>query len=258
MAFSISEFNGHISKYGLARDNLFLVTVTAPQIGLDFPTQDLSFFCNSLTLPGLNMSTSDIQNQGYGMAEKRPTGMPYENLNTTFMVDSAFRVKEFFHRWTQAIVNFDNSQGYNYEHRGMLPFEIAYPETYRGTIDVAVYSFNSSDITYQYKFGNAYPVGVGDITTAWSNNDSFMVMPVQFAYDIYEVQGFGQSVKGSSRGSSRGFGGGGVNGLITRLGNFGQALDAFGIDTPIQDIVNEYSSVASRINAGLQAPSALF
>ena len=105
---------------------------------------------------------------------------------------------------------------------------------------------------------NAFPVSTGDITTAWSNNDSFMVMPIQFAYDTYQVQGFGQSTKSSRIDSSRGFGGGGVDGFITRLGNFGQALDAFGIDTPIQDIVNQYTSVASRINGALQAPQALF
>lgn len=258
MPFSVSEFNAKLSKYGLAKDNLFLVKVIPPDLGADIPAGDLSFFCNSLTLPPLNLSTVDVQRQGYGVAEKRPTGLPYDNLNTTFMVDSTFRVKEFYHRWMQSITNFDNSKGYNYEYRSMLPFEMAYQENYRGTIEIGVYSFNEESILYLYRFGNAYPVALGDITTAWANNNSFMIMPVQFAFDTYEVQGFGQSIKSNRINSSRGFGGGGVDGFITRLGNFGQALDAFGVKTPIQDIVNQYTSVASQINGAIQAPQTLF
>ena len=255
MAFNITEFNGTIAKYGVARDNLFMVNITPPDLGIEngMPMQDLSFFCNSVALPGINLQTAEMNRQGYGVTERRPTGMSLDNLNTTFMVDSTFRVKEFFHRWIQGIVNFDNSRGYNYEHRGMLPYETAYHERYVGTITVYVYSFNQKDITYAYRFGNAYPISTGDVTTAWSNNDSLMSLPVSFAYDTYQVQGFGDSVKGSRVNSSRGFGGGGVDGFITRLGNFGQALDALGAKTPIQDIVNQYSSVASSINSGLNS-----
>ena len=257
MTFNISEFNGKLSKYGLARDNLFFVQITPPGRESEMPVQDLAFFCNSVSLPALNFEMAQVKRQGYGMTDKRPTGLPFDNLNTTFMVDSTFKVKEFFHGWMQQIVNFDNSQGYNYEYNKMLPFETAYHETYVGTIQIAVYSFQSESIKYVYRFGNAFPVSVGDITTSWASNDSFMTMPIQFAYDTYQVDGFGQSVKSNRINSSRGFGGGGVDGFITRLGNFGQALDAIGIDTPIQDIVNQYSSVSSRINAAIQVPQAL-
>lgn len=250
MAFSVSEFSAQLGKYGIARDSLFLVKIIPPRtLEADMPASDLMFFCNSITLPSLTMTTADIRRHGYGVIDRKPMDLPHDNLATTFMVDSTFKVKEFFHRWVQSIVNFDNSQGYNYEYRNMLPFEIAYHEKYVGTIEVAVYSFNSEEIKYVYKFGNAFPVSIGDITTAWSNNNSYMVLPVQFAYDIYQVQGFGQSVKSSRLNSSRGFGGGGVDGFITNLGDFGQSLDAFGIKTPIQDIVNQYTTVASGINS---------
>ena len=253
MTFNISEFSGKLSKYGLAKDNLFFVTVTPPaSVSTDFPAGDLSFFCQSVDLPALSISTADIQSQGYGVSEKRPTGLPLDNLNTVFMVDSTFRVKEFYHRWTQSVVNFDNSNGYNVEYQGMLPYEINYKDSYTGTITVYVYSFNSDDIIYRYKFENAYPVGIGNTTVAWENNNSVMVMPVQFAYDIYKVDGFGQSVRASRTRQSRGFGGGGPGGFITSLGNFGQALDAIGIDTPIQDIVNQYSLFGSQVNSTIQ------
>ena len=168
------------------------------------------------------------------------------------MVDANFKVKQFFHRWLQGIVNYDNTRGFNTEYRGMLPFEVSYKDNYVGSIEIIVYSFGSQEVKYVYKFDNAFPVGVGNITTAWDNNDAIMTMPVQFAYDIYNVDGFGESTKASRVTQSRGFGGGGVGGFITSLGNFGQALDAIGIDTPIQDIVNQYSLVGSQINSTLE------
>lgn len=259
MTFNISEFSAKLSKYGLAKDNLFFVQITPPQsLSTDMPEGDLSFFCRSIDLPAISISTSDVQTQGYGVSEKRPTGLPLDNLNAVFMVDSTFLIKQFYHRWVQSVVNFDNSQGYNVEYKGMFPYETAYKDTYVGKVVVYVYSYNERDIVYRYQFDNAYPVGIGNVTTAWENNDSVMVMPVQFAYDIYKVDGFGQSIKASRVRQSRGFGGGGPDGFITSLGNFGQALDAIGIDTPIQDIVNQYSLYGSQINSTLEGIRGIF
>lgn len=249
MTFNVSEFSSKINKYGLARDNLFFVTITPPPLGADMPAGDLSFFCRSVDLPALTINTTDIQTQGFGISEKRPTGLPLDNLNTAFMVDSTFRVKQFFHRWAQAVVNYDNSRGYNVEHRGMLPYEVNYKDEYTGRIEILVYSFNSDSITYKYTFDNAFPVSLGNITTAWANNDDVMVMPVQFAYDVYKVDGVGESYKATRTRQARGFGGGGPGGFITRLANFGQALDAIGVNTPIQDVVNQYSLFGSAVNS---------
>ena len=249
MSFNISEFNSKLNKYGLARDNLFFVLITPPALGADMPIKDLSFFCRSIDLPSLNISTADIRSQGYGANEKRPTGIPIDDLNSVFMVDSTFKVKEFFHRWLQNVINFDNSRGYNTEYRKMLPFETNYKDDYTGTVTVYVYSFSSESVKYRYIFRNAYPVSLGNITTSWDSNNSIMLMPIQFTYDIYEVDGFGQSVSTSRVKQKRGFGGAGPDGFITNLGNFGQALDAIGVETPIQDIVNQYSLVGSQINS---------
>lgn len=254
MAFNISEFSSKVNQHGLARDNLFFVTISPPRVlsGVEMPAGDLSFFCRSVALPALNVTTVDVQNQGYGLAQKMPGALPFDNLNTVFMVDSNFKVKQFFQRWMQHVVNYDNSRGYNYEFNGALPFEIEYKENFVGRIEIAVYSYHSNEVKFRYRFDNAFPVSVGDITIAWDQNDSIMVMPVQFAYDIYVTDSIGQSTKASRINPSRGFGGGGVDGFVTSLGNFGQVLDSIGIDTPIQDIVNQYSLVGSQINSVIE------
>lgn len=259
MAFSISEFNSKINKHGLARDNLFLVRITPPQnLSVDMPTSDLVFFCNSVALPALNVSTADVRRQGYGKADKRPTGLPLDDLNTVFMVDSGFKVKQFFHRWIQSTINFDDSRGYDFEYNRMLPYEVSYKKNYVGKVDVVVYSYNSREFTYSYQFDNAYPTALGDVTTAWGNNDAFMVMPVQFSYDTYVVDGVGESQRTNRINSVRGVPGSNQSGFFTSLGNFGQTLDAIGIDTPIQDAVNQFTTVASQANFGLNAVRSIF
>lgn len=240
MTFNIAEFSSQINRYGLAKDNLFFVTITAPQFGADIPQNDLSFFCRSVDLPSLTISTTQIQNQGYGVYENRPTGIPLENLNTVFMVDSSFKVKQFFHRWMQGIVNYDNTRGYNREYNSMLPYETAYKEKYTGTVEVFVYSQNTNSVEYLYRFRNAYPVSIGNITTAWENNNGLMLLPVQFVYDIYEVDSFGNSAFSNRETviSSRPFG------VFTSFGNAASSLinsiqDTIDLISDIPDLFND-------------------
>lgn len=239
MPFNISEFNGKLSRYGLARDNLFFVTITPPSGGLlGMPTSDLSFFCRAVQLPGLNITTTDINTQGFGIQEKRPVALPLENLNAIFMIDSNFGVKRFFQSWIQTVVNYDNSEGYTKSVKGMTPYQINYKENYTGVMEVFVYSFNSESIKFKYKFKNIFPVNIGNIDVAWENNDSIMTMAVSFAYDVYQTDGLEQSgilIPGDT-------------GYITSLGNFGRALTSIGVNTPIQDIINQYTSVANIVN----------
>lgn len=237
MPFNINEFSGKISKYGLARDNMFIVRIMPPRtIDFGIAETDLTFFCNAVSLPALNVSTTEIQPHGYGVREKRPTNLPLDNLNTTFMVDAEFKVKEFFHLWLQNIINYDNSRGYGSEYANMLPFEVAYPASYYGTVEVAVYSYNTQDIQYIYRFDNAFPVALGDISTAWANNNSLMTMPVQFAYNIWQVQGKGISNKTNRYGSE-------VGSYNVSVGNYTEQTTALNANQPIQDIVNQYSTV---------------
>lgn len=246
MPFNISEFKANIGKYGgIARDNLFYVTITPPAINVDIEPLDLRFFCRSVNLPGLVLQTTDVQTQGYGLAEKRPINLPLDNLNTVFMVDSTFKVKQFFHKWMQSIINFNNSKGYNFEYNGMLPFETAYKSSYVGKIQIVVYSYSQSSVRYVYNFGNAYPVAVGEITTAWENTDSIMVMPVQFAYDVYELENFATGIYSPRINATELFGGSNLQRFVTTIGDFGQAIGSQGINNSIQNAIDDFNTIAN-------------
>jgi hypothetical protein len=243
MAFNISDFQAKVNQYGgFARDNLFMVTISAPP-GLaataDISGSELRFFCNSVQLPGLNINTNDVLVQGYGRSEARPIGMGFDPLQTNFLIDSQFKVKDFFHRWLKYIINYDNYDGATSSSGGLNAFEMEYKDSYTGAITVYVYSFQSADIQYIYKFQNAYPTGLGSITTAWENNDTLMSLPVSFTYDIYDVESLNFAPLRTDDSTVLG-----TREFLLAAGAFGAALNSYSQTQSIQDIINQYSIVS--------------
>lgn len=249
MTFNVADFRSQVHKYGLARDNLFVVTVQGPQLGAEFPEQELRFFCKSVEIPGLQADTIDYQNQGHGHNEKRVSNMTFDNLQTIFMVDSGFRVQQYFHRWMQAIVNYDN-RDYGREYNGMLPFEVAYKKSVAGTVTVTSYGYHSKEMGYEYKFEQAYPVSLGTTSLSWENNDQLLTLPVAFTFTSFTpTKGLGVSQSATPRPTSRTLGAGPSPATTGgSIGNFGGIQDILGLDNPIQDIVDQFSTLSSSFN----------
>lgn len=242
MAFNISEFQSKVNQHGgFARDNLFLVTISPPPAlasTANIDGQELRFFCNSAQLPGLNINTNDVLNQGYGRAEARPTSMGFDPLQTNFLIDSQFKVKDFFHKWFRAIINYDNYYGSTSSSNGLNPFEMEYKDNYTGAITVYVYSYQSSDFQYIYKFQNAFPTALGSILTSWENNDSLMSLPVSFTYDIYDIESLNFAPLGNNDEVL------GNREFLLAAGAFGAALTNLTRSQTIQDIINQFSIVS--------------
>lgn len=248
MAFNISEFNSQMNKRGLAKNNMFLVTITVPNtlnfLNSELPSRDLQFLCKSSSLPSLDISTVDVRMQGWGKIEKRPSDFQNNNLNLIFMVDSEFSTLRYFHRWMQGIVNYNDLNGEQSEDpQGKLPYEFEYKKNYVATIQIDVYSENLSELKYTYKFAGAYPVSLGQIEMSWENTAEIMTLGVSFAYDSTDVDAMSptqfsnrpsfptlQGILG--RGNIFGSLGGGSNGTFFTP-NVGQ---------PIQDIVNRLTA----------------
>lgn len=239
MAFNISDFQSKVSQYGLSRDNLFIVRITPPASLNDImPMQDLIFFCKSVDLPAISISTVDFQKEGWGKIEKMPASLPYDQLQSIFMVDAGFRVKAFFHRWMQSVINYNSSnstQSYN----GMRPHEIAYKNEYVGTVEVIVYSYGTESISYTYKFLNAFPTNMGNITTSWENNNTIMTVPISFSYDGYIADGFGESVQYAGGSTSyASLGGNSDSGSI-----IGQIVSRIPVVQSVRNLVDAFTTV---------------
>ena len=243
--FNISEFSSQIAKRGIAQTNTFLLRMQPPKafrnLVNEIETDYLEFFCRTVDLPELAVQTVDFKPRGFGPSERRPTMLDYPNLPTVFMVDSNFGVLKFFHRWMQEIVNYNIESGQISETRNtaLLPYEFGYKDDYASSIQVILYSGKSEDKFYNYNFGNAYPISIGNITSSWENAAEVMTLPVSFSYDELTVSGTDRGVvfQGGNRA-------GGSLKYLASQGSFGQAISS-STERPIevQDAINRFTTV---------------
>jgi hypothetical protein len=254
MTFNVANFSAKINRFGLARSNLFVATIDPPLESksiLNLPiNSDLIFFCKSAAIPGMDINTVDVKPQGWGKIEKRPTEFVKNNLVLTFMVDSNFAVKQFFHRWIQSVVNYNGMNGtLSEDSQGKLPFELDYKDNYSGRIEIVVYADNSEKSTartYTYQFDGAFPVSIGSVETAWENQAEIMVITVAFAYDAMHVSGM-QETTLSNRSTSPDFSqsstGGALGGILSgATGGLVQQIFGSTLPTSIQDAVNRITA----------------
>jgi len=239
MAFNVNEFNSKINELGLAQSNLFVAKITVPDgdVTGQMATSDLQFLCRTADIPDFTVATTPFRPRGIGPAEQRPTTFDYGPLNLVFMVDSNFDVLKFYHRWMQKVVNYDvTSGGESVASNGTRPYEFGYKDEYAAVIDIKIYSNTLEDKFYEYRFDNAFPTTVGQITTAWENQAEVLLLPVTFAYDEMTVTG---SEAGSMAG---GIGASSVRGPSGWVGRG----DQFDPRNPFNDVINSARS-------GLQA-----
>jgi hypothetical protein len=242
MVFNINQFSAKIRSTGLAKNNLFVAQITPPG-GMNLPVvRDIPFFCKSSNLPGQEISTSDVRIQGWGKVEKRPTDFVKSDLTLIFMVDSNFAVMQFFHRWMQRVVNYNDINGdLSEDSRGKLPYEFDYKDNYVGSIDVVLFSEHTpaAEKSYAYKFYKAYPTSVSQIQTSWENAAEVLTIVVTFAYDSMYVAGMEQT-RNSGRSTSPTI-------FPSQNFTFGSSFPSTILGGSIQDAVNRVTAPLNSI-----------
>lgn len=182
MGFNINEFRGIVNQVGVAKTNLFEAFIIPPA---DIGSGDrLRYQCESVSLPDLGINTEKVMPHGHGRGSMRPTSAEFSNLTCNFIVDNEFAAKEIFYSWMMYVTNYDNSS-YSSRTNGLFAHEYGFMDEYGGGIEIRVYPDHKDDVTYEHRFGNAFPVNIGSIELAWANEAQIMVLPVTFAYNIY-------------------------------------------------------------------------
>ena len=193
VGFSLNEFTSHVSSYGgLYKQSLYLVEIE-PGPGNTWPsekigdTKKLSMFCNSASLPGAQVLSSDHRRLGYGPFDRRPFGIQVTDIPLTFFVDNDGYILSLFNNWFNNIINYDFRAGeHGYSKTNQQLFEVNYRTKYLSTIHIHTFDHLSNDIL-TYTLHEAFPIQMGDITVAWAENDSYSVVPVQFTFRTYNT-----------------------------------------------------------------------
>lgn len=189
MAFDVNEFKAVIGQRGIQRNNHFAVNF-APPSAVQIPglINDLPILCNTVNLPGFNISADDIRHKGYGLTEKRPSQVSFEDITLTIIADSKGEVLDFVHSWFRLVFPHGNTEdSSNVEFFG-------YPMDYYGELEIYMYDVTSEKHT-TYRIHQCYPLNMSALTMSWSDMDSTMIIPISFAYRNYDKN---ESYSGSS------------------------------------------------------------
>jgi hypothetical protein len=213
MAFNISSFRSVVSRKGLLPTNKFFVRFVVPagfnsQVSAtsqgqraegdsaSTATTELSFFCDSVFIPGITMLTSENRRYGYGPVEKRPIVGVSSDIPMTFLVDGNGDNVRFFQSWLKLVYNFDNRQSTRAATGigiSQYPYEVSYKDQYATDIEILVFNSDGGenrvtpDEALCYTLREAYPTSMVDIPLNWADNNNIMRLPVVFTcFDWYE------------------------------------------------------------------------
>ena len=193
---SIERLKSLISKKGgLAKGNRFNVIFTPPkQTLLNFDLEsivssaisgnfsaknlindprDISMLCDSVSIPGKQISTIDYQAQKQSI--KIPYGTLHDDVSLTFLLTNDYYMKSMFDQWINNIVNTDT-------------YGVAYKRDI--VTDVIIQQLDEQNTPiYGVKLEGAFPTTMNEILLSNESTDTIQKLNVSFSYDRYVPQG---------------------------------------------------------------------
>lgn len=193
---SIENLKSLISKKGgLAKANRFNVIFTPPTqtlfnldgeqiitaaIGKRFSAKnlindprDISMLCDSVSIPGKQISTLDYQAQKQSI--KIPYGSLIDDVNLTFLLTNDYYMKSIFDKWINSIVDVDK-------------YCVAYKKDI--TCDVLIQQLDEQNVPiYGVKLEGAFPTTMNELVLSNESADTIQRLSVSFSYDTYKPQG---------------------------------------------------------------------
>ena len=172
--FTISEFAGKLSTFGLASPNKFKIEFQGIPVGLN--DRQLDFMCEQVDIAG--RSVQSIMNLEYGIRREVAYNAPaYNPLNLTFICTGELKEKRLLDQWNNLIV--DSTKG----------FDVAYYDTYAKGCSLKVTSLkpdgetNAFSITYK----EVYPKSVQSIQLNHSTQNTVLRVNAEMQYAFFET-----------------------------------------------------------------------
>lgn len=207
--FNIDDFRAVMAKKGIARSNLYKLVITMPPglksnaRALNMPTSlgdldDICLYCESVTLPGLQLATTESKPYGYGPQEQKAYAPVFNQMQASFIVDAKGYTLSFFRNWMRAIVNY-TSEGKAY-YRASAPgprggknavFESSYKAEYETMMElyvisgVATQSTDNSlkvELVTKTTITRAFPTMLGDAVLNYGVTDQYLSVPITFSF----------------------------------------------------------------------------
>ena len=152
-----------------ASTNLFSQTLLGQVGGGD--TKDVSYQCNSISMPGRNITTTTDENI-YGPTRDIASGFTYGDITAKFYCHNDYRERKFFETWQRLAFN-------------PQTFAMNYYDDYTGTIQIYQLDQNGNR-TYGCELVECFPKNIGDQALSGSQATSVQEVDVIFTYRYWK------------------------------------------------------------------------
>ena len=171
--FTISEFAGKLSTFGLASPNKFKVQFDNIPIGIN--DRQLDFMCEQVDIAG--RSVQSIMNLEYGIRREVAYNAPaYNPLNLTFICTGELKEKRLLDQWNNIIV--DSTQG----------FDVAYYDEYaKGSLEVTTLKPDGLSESHSVHYREVYPKTVQSVQLNHSTQNTVLRVNAEFQYAYFET-----------------------------------------------------------------------
>jgi len=183
-AVGFGVLNDILARYrtneGYAHPNLYEVIINPPQgqqlsntysttnMGNSRKLKQLSLRCESVNLPGQNISTTDDTNI-YGPIRQVAESVNFaEDIGLTFQASSGLEERDYFEDWHRRIYNEQN-------------WNMQYYDTYVGSLEIYLLD-RENKRRYGLKCWEAYPKTIGPIALSYGTNNEIARISVDFIF----------------------------------------------------------------------------
>lgn len=135
--------------------------------------RDLTLMCESTSLPGRGISTTDAY-MGSQLT-KFPSSFVDGEVSMTFMLTNDYFAKRLFESWMKKVFDTDK-------------YQVGYKKDY--STDIIIQHLNQQNIPiYGIKLEKAFPVSISDVALSNSSSNDYAKITINFAYDKFTPEG---------------------------------------------------------------------
>jgi hypothetical protein len=240
----LNAFLAQMQK-GLARTNRFFVVMPS-----DTPDKMIGMFCENAQLPGSTLLTTP--SKVFGESREVAYERQYEPINMSFYVDADFKVKEYFDKWHDSVIDPHTRAG-NYYENYVKPIEIwvhntqdkrtyavALTECYPKSVSAVQLDYGSKElmklqVVMQYRNWKAVAGEAAASEAALANINN---PPVIAGGDTFQALNL-DAIVGNAMGSL--FADSGIQGFVNDFNGFQSSLNSY------QNAAQSYKSAAQSI-----------
>lgn len=176
---NIADFIAEVNtSSGMARANRYAIDMGLPRTLAQFGTysqadrQRMHLFCEAVTLPGININTTQIRT--YGEVREMPYELNYDPVQFSFYVSGDMIVKGIFDQWIKSIQQ-GNTRNFNY-----------YKDYISPKMEIWVDNM-TDDTVYKVDLYEAYPKTVSAVQLGYDQKD-VMKITVSMMYKYWDSE----------------------------------------------------------------------